>query len=170
MKKYLLLATVAGCLLTSNAMADGQDITIKAKVDIRRACTISEVTDIDYGSVTLKSLASVGSLTMAKDGAITTSSTDIIDFTTNGTAGKFSMECDDAGDFTITYQALEDGDLKLKNLTLYRKNEVFVNGGTVDAEGFDPSGEDFFIASTLDIPGGASGNYEFNAVKVTLSY
>ena len=169
MKKYLLLATVAGCLLTSNAMADGQDITIKAKVNIKRACTIHEVTDIDYGSVTLTSDGE-GSLTMDKDGAITTSSTDILGFSTSGTAGKFSLECDDAPDFTITYQALEEGELKLKNLILYREDEVFVNGGTVDVEDFNPSGEDFYIASTLDIPALVNGNYEFNAVKVTLSY
>lgn len=57
MKRYLLLASVAGCLLASNAMADdpitadGQSATINIDATLQEAALITGVTDINLGTI-----------------------------------------------------------------------------------------------------------------------
>ena len=58
MKKYFLLATVAGCFMASNAVAGtdtiaegGKSANIKLKVDFSLADTITDVTHMDFGNI-----------------------------------------------------------------------------------------------------------------------
>ena len=88
MKRYLLLASVAGCLMSTNAMAgsiatDGQSAVVNVKARIVSADTISSVQDIDFGTI-----AVVGDYwhesdnrpiaTISTAGSVTTSDADII--------------------------------------------------------------------------------------------
>ena len=58
MKKYLLLASVAGCLMASNAMADvaddAQSATLTASVTLKSAHVLGGTTAINFGTLMLK--------------------------------------------------------------------------------------------------------------------
>ena len=56
MKKYFLLASVAGCLMTANAWAGtiatgGASATINVKANLKPTGTITSVADMDFGDI-----------------------------------------------------------------------------------------------------------------------
>lgn len=97
MKKYLLLASVAGCLMAGNAMAgsfDDSNATINVKANILTGCVFTNVSDMDFKDIMLQpGDGNEAELVMTAAGVVSSSSENVISFTEDATAGSFTVSC-----------------------------------------------------------------------------
>ena len=163
MKKYLLLASVAGCLLAHNAMAD-DNITLKAKINILPSCVIYGVGDIDYGDVGVAANHYVD-LSMDFDGTISTED-DATSHSATGTPGMFSLACNVPA--TVTYDVITRGTTatQLTDVSIQCDDSDLLSG---DSIGPVSGGAHCVVASEIStVP--EPGNEEFDAVQINFAY
>lgn len=99
MRRYLLLASVAGCLIANNAMAgtvdpDGQSATIGVGVGMQIVDVISKATDIDFGTLLATTSRGGDLVRLDNDGNITKLSENLAGAPATGTAGTLTLSSD----------------------------------------------------------------------------
>lgn len=190
MKKYLLLATVAGCLLGANAMAE-DSATVTAKVNIKYGCTLESPNDMDFGEIILSPENSSDIVfTMAEDGNIThDGSSYVLKYLQNQSSGAASVtincgpegESDAEGEADLAFNYENAGalgnDLEISDASMV---EVLGEGDEGSPETIDAGSSThikFAGSKTYKIPakltvkaGVAPGEYENQVLRVTLSY
>ena len=183
MKRYLLLASVAGCLLNaSNAWAASIDdnkhgATINVKAEVSQSAFIYSASDLDFGSYILSGnwMGFRDVATMDADGTI--SQTSAIIHPTTGTPGEVKISDPASGGFDYTITCLNsevdpresnngcvstDGNFRISSVT---------TGDSCSTEGDEyPYTSCFSIGATLEV--GAEGIESLNEpmLRVTLSY
>jgi len=169
MKKYLLLATVAGCLLgTGNVWAeqhpalDEQSVDIKVKALLYPTCRIGLSNDMDFGSWYVTK--STFSITMDTQGNITSSSGVVSAGSSPAAASLSSAGTACAGatlDFTCKGSGTLDDGCNIGDTGYMLKNPTFDFG----------SDDHFHVAGTLE---GSEPNTETTiddyAIVATLNY
>ena len=107
MKKYLLLASVAGCLLSANAMAasvdpSGHSATLNVQVNIANGTIIGEAGDLEFGTLIYDNFeyeTETALATLGIDGEVTSKSEHITIGDSENNAGYINAG---AGDMVVT--------------------------------------------------------------------
>ena len=119
MRKYLLLASVAGCLMANNAMAgspseDGQSIVVGAKAELVTMSTITSATDMDFGVLAIDSSDDSSSVkkiaTLSTAGIVTRDDTDYV-ISTGGTPAVTLVNITGTHHTDIEIECISDGGL-----------------------------------------------------------
>ena len=155
MKKYLLLASVAGCLLSANAMAatySGNTATIIAKASLQKMVNITDAEDMNFGTLVVNSAHKPTSITkiasIDSSSAVTRENTNYV-VATEGTPyhGGFMFE----DDLTIWESAGEHF-------------SIACNVGTYNTNGCElANGDSKLYLQNIGIHQNGTGTYYFSA-------
>ena len=152
MKKSVLLATIANCLLGANAIAGGsiatdkQSATINVHANIRIADELKSLQDMNFGTLhivsgtsgDLVSIDTSGARTVKNDGVVHVSGKPQAAFVTDGTGNiqdkSLSITCANGISNSVTNNTCDLGDgLSLKDIKYLSKSGKHWLGGTLTA-------------------------------------
>ena len=176
MKKYLLLASVAGCLLNAgNAMADtGQSAVVNVSVDIQHGCTIESFDSISFGEVLLDPDKETTTIHMDSDGDLTSSDALYVNKADGVSRGVISIICGSNVPFNIDVQEESLTSMELSNISYLLGTETFNIDGTHNGSDFydGQSYKNIYIFGDLEIQNQyvTEGNHSEPALTFTLQY
>lgn len=177
MRKYLLLASVAGCLLSAgNAMADTSEVAAdgkSARMDVyatlKVAPSITDVTDMKFGTIYVKgsvaegekvaSLSTAGKITVYNSGLSSSGTPAAGTFTVDSAGPNFSVTCGKEEDNKCIVETGPSGMSLL--VDVFPKSGTIAEGGSATALG----GDLYFRSFGSNTEDDASGS-----ITVTLSY
>ena len=108
MRKYLLLATVAGCMFSENAMAGGsisanqQNATVNVRATIRKASQIQNLQDMDFGTLYIANDTTGDLVSMSTAGEVTVKNDAVVAATGEPASGYIGFSAYTTVGYTVT--------------------------------------------------------------------